>query len=817
VTIADLSRKKPDLRRVVAFGKDKSQGPAQPDEDDWKSVFMGLAFENNRRLWASEGNSGRVRLMEVPAGALRRFIDLDQGGYADSYTGDLALDRKRGLLYVVDQANFRVAILDARARKVVASVRVGRLPFAIALSPDGRRAYVTNLGLFEYQPIPGADRKQPRETGLSFPVFGFPSPEARDGARRETARGPVDVPGLGDANVREANSLAVVDVSNPAQPRVESFIRTGRPVGSESAGGSSPSGVLATSRHVFVTNAHNDTVTVIHAGTLQVEREIPIRIPGLESLRGVLPIGLGWAEQRGWLLVAEAGINAIGVLDPAAGRVLGHLPAGWFPTKVVVDRDQVYVSSAKGHGTGPNADRQAPLSRTFQAEMRRGSISVFPLPEAAELAPHTARVMGLNGFVAQKSVPAPLPNAIRHVVIIVKENRTFDEVFGGLEKAANGVVRGAPMLSRFGRWGVIRPDRKNLQQRLGLRNILVTPNHHEMARRWAFSDNFYADSEVSVDGHHWLAGSYPNAWTESSLMASYGGQKDFRLPTSAPGRLQFAQSNSSVHPEETLEAGTLWHHLERHGIPFRNFGEGFELAGVEEEAGEKPTGARFMTNVPMPDPLYRNTSRAYAQYNMNIPDQYRATQFIEEIERLYVKGGGEFPRLIFIHLPNDHMAKPRPEDGYPFDASYVADNDYALGRIVEYLSRSRWWRQMAVFVTEDDAQGGVDHIDSHRTVLLVAGPYAKKNYVSRVNSSFPGLLKTVFRLLGIPPLNLFDATAADLADCFTAEPDLTPYQVLPINPELFDPAKARDPLDPRPSPRLDDPNELREQHRRLQQ
>jgi YVTN family beta-propeller protein len=817
VTIADLSRKKPDLRRVVAFGKDKSLGPAKPDEDDWKSVFMGLAFENDRRLWASEGNSGRVRLMEVPLGALRRFIDLDQGDYADSYTGDVVLDRKRRLLYVVDQANFRVAILDTRTRKIVGSVRVGRLPFAIALSPDGRRAYVTNVGMFEYKPIPGADRKQPRDTGLPFPAFGFPSPEARDGARRETARGPVDVPGLGEPNVREANSLAVIDVSNPARPRVESFIRTGLPVGGASAGGSSPSGVLATSRHVFVTNAHHDTVTVIHAGTLQVEREIPIRIPGLESLRGVLPIGLGWVEERGWLLVAEAGINAIGIIDPAAGRVLGHLPAGWFPTRVIVDRDQVYVSSAKGHGTGPNADRQAPLPRTFQAEMRRGSISVFPLPEAAGLAGHTARVMGLNGFVPQNSAAAPLPDAIRHVVIIVKENRTFDEVFGGIEKAANGAVRGAPMLSRFGRWGVIRADRKNLQQRLGLRNIMVTPNHHEMARRWAFSDNFYADSEVSVDGHHWLVGSYPNAWTESSLMASYGGQKDFRLPTSAPGRLQFAQSNSSVHPEETLEAGTLWHHLERHGIPFRNFGEGFELAGVEEESGEKPTGARYMTNVPMPDPLYRNTSREYAQYNMNIPDQYRATQFIEEIERLYVKGGAPFPRLIFIHLPNDHMAKPRPEDGYPFDASYVADNDYALGRIVEYLSHSRWWRQMAVLVTEDDAQGGVDHVDSHRTVLLVAGPYARKNYVSRVNSSFPGLLKTVFRLLGIPPLNLFDAAAADLADCFTGEPDFTAYQVLPINPELFDPARARDPLDPRPSPRLDDPNELREQHRRLQQ
>jgi hypothetical protein len=209
----------------------------------------------------------------------------------------------------------------------------------------------------------------------------------------------------------------------------------------------------------------------------------------------------------------------------------------------------------------------------------------------------------------------------------------------------------------------------------------------------------------------------------------------------------------------------------------------------------------------MPDPLYRNTSRDYPQYNMNIPDQYRATQFIREVDRLYASGDNEFPRLVFIHLPNDHMAKPRPEDGYPFEASYVADNDYALGRIIDYLSHSKWWPNMAVFVTEDDAQGGVDHIDSHRTIMLVVSPYAKKNYVSHVNTSFPGMLKTAFRLLGLPPLNLFDATASDLSDCFT------PFKVQPVRPELFDPARARDPLDPQPSPRMDDPTFLRKQHK----
>jgi hypothetical protein len=215
----------------------------------------------------------------------------------------------------------------------------------------------------------------------------------------------------------------------------------------------------------------------------------------------------------------------------------------------------------------------------------------------------------------------------------------------------------------------------------------------------------------------------------------------------------------------------------------------------------------------MPDPLYRNTSREYPQYNMNIPDQYRATQFIQEVERKYVKGSEPFPRFLFIHLPNDHMAKARPRDGYPYRASYVVDNDYALGRMVEYLSHTPYWNQMAIFVTEDDAAGGVDHIDSHRTVLLVVSPFAKRNYVSHVNSSFPGLLKTIFRLLRVPPLNLFDAIASDLSDCFAQTPDPRPYKVLPVDQRLFDPEKAKDPLDPQPSPRMDDPAFVREQHR----
>ncbi len=812
LSVLDTSAEPWQVRQITT--NRKSTPLDEDDDDDWRSVFMGLAFSSNRRLFASEGNSGRVRELQLPGGTAQQVFHLNQGAWKDSYSGDLAFDSDRNILYVVDQANFRVAIFDTRSRRLLTSVRTGRLPFKLALSPDRQRLYVTNIGMFEYKPLPGADPKDPVRTGLSFPAFGFPSEDAAKGARRETEAGPVDVPGLGDPNVDESNSLCVMDVSDPAHAKVVRFVRTGEPFGPRSQGGAGPSGVVATASSIYVSNANQDTITVIDAPSLAVSATVALRIPSLEAYRGLLPIGLALDTANGRLLVAEAGINAIGVVDLLSNKLIAHLPAGWFPTAVAVDRGQMFVASAKGLGTGPNATALAPLEHSFQGELRQGLLSVYPTPLNRLLAMHTERVMQLNGFRLQRTVGRPLPIELRHVVIIVKENRTYDEVLGDVESDSVGPLRYAPDLARFGLRGWVELDRNALQPRLTKNYYNLTPNHHAIARRYAFSDNFYADSEVSVDGHHWIVGSYPNAWTESSLMASYGGQKNFRLPTTAPGRLAVAQSNSSVHPEDQLEAGALWHHLDRNGITFRNFGEGFELAGVVEDAGEKPTGARYLTNVPMPNPLFENTSRAYPQFNMNIPDQFRANALIKELDELYAEPGKELPRLLFIHLPNDHMAKPRPADGFPFAASYVADNDYALGRILEYLSKSKWWKGMAVFVTEDDAQGGVDHIDSHRTVLMIASPFARRNYASRVNASFPALQKTVFRILGIPPLNLYDATAADLSDCFTSIPDFKPYEPIRPDPEVFVPEKAKDPKDPQPSIQMDDPAVLREQHRR---
>jgi YVTN family beta-propeller protein len=758
--------------------------PLKPDADDWKSTFMGLAFDGEDLLYASEGDSGQVRGIEPSTGRRVRRFDLNVNGALDSYSGDLAFDAVRKILYIVDQAHFRVAVFDVKTGVMLASVPVGRLPFALALSSDQRRLYVTNLGMFSYRPMPGADAKRARETGLPFPAFGFPSRDAYGGAMRRNASGQsIVVPGLGDPNVVESNSLCVIDVADPVHARVVKFVRTGLPFGKASLGGSSPSGVVATQDRIYVSNANNDSISVIDAQSLEVSKELPLRIAGLERLRGVMPIGLAYHAGRKQLFIAEAGINAIGVVDTETLKLLGHIPAGWFPTRPALFGDTLYVSNAKGHGIGPNATLSGPLPNSFQLERRKGSLSRYQLPGVAALPALSQTMLANNGFVPLTDAP-PMPPQIKHIVIIVKENRTFDEVFGDLA--------GAPQLARYGR--------------------SITPNHHAMADRWAISSNFYADSEVSADGHHWLVGSYPNAWTESTMMAAYGDAKQFRLTAEAPGRLSFAESNSSVHPEDQLEAGTLWHHLERGHISFRNFGEGFELAGVDEGVGLQPTGERVLTNMPMPDPLYRNTSRDYPNYNTNIPDQFRATQFVKEIDRLYRKPSKPLPQLLFIHLPDDHTADPRPEDGYPVRASYVADNDYALGRIVEYLSHSPWWKDMAIFVTEDDAGGGVDHVDAHRTVMMVLSPYARKGYVARTNSSFTGMLKTVFQALGLPPLNLFDAAATTLSECFTNVPDFSPYNVLPANMQVFDPRKAREPMYPKPSPRMDDPEELRREH-----
>ena len=767
ITILERNKQKWDVRQLGARSMDALD---QFGTTDWRSVSTGIVFSGEHNLYVSEGNSGRVSLFDS-SDERRRVIELNQGGYKDSYSGELAIDAERNILYVVDQANYRVAVVDTKTRQVLTSVKTGRLPFAMALSPDRQKLYVTNVGLLEYHPIAGADPSDPRASGLPFPAFGFPSADASAGVERGTARGAVKVPGVGDPKAPGANSLCVVDVSNPSTAKVEAFVPVGR----------SPSGLAVTADRVFVSNAGSDSITVIDAKSNRVLDQIEIRIPGLESLRGVMPLGMAYYEKSGWLLVAEAGINAVAVVDVAAKRVLGHLPTSWYPTRVAIDQDNVLVTNARGHGQGPNGPG-GPRGMLLPSQRLQGTIAIFNVPDANELAKQTEFVMQANGLVAHPAaVSSKLPDGVRHVVLIVKEGRSYDDILGDIGSASNGRAMGSAELARLGSSGFV--DGRHV--RMSLRDADITPNHHAIARQWAFSDNFYSDADGSIDGHHWMVGAYPNFWTQSSIAAALGELKDFRL--GAPGRMAFSGTAASVQPEDQPESGSLWDHLARNNVSFYNFGEGFELAGISEGSGMPPLGARFLTNMPMPEPLYRNTSRDYPGYNIHISDQTRASQFIREVDEKFVKGGADLPQFLYVYLPGDYSGAARPDDGYPYEESFVADNDYALGRILEYLSGTKWWGSMAVFVTESAAQGGVDHVDAHRTLLLASGPWVKKDYVSHTNASLPALLKTIFGLLHVPAMNLFDAIAADLSDCFAAKPDPAAYKARPVDKRIFDP------------------------------
>jgi DNA-binding beta-propeller fold protein YncE len=796
--------------------------PAYADPD---SVFLGVAVgPDNRTLYLSEGNNGRVGVFDLVTRQRLYSLSLDgtfQGKtYADSLTATLQLSADGRRLFVLDLAHFRLVILDTDSKQIVSSIPVGRMPFGLAFSPDGRFAYVSNVGMFQYSLVPGYDAQRPKQTGLDFPPYGFPSKEAAEGTTVEGKQ----IPGLGDPNVPEANSLWVIDVADPAQPKVIAKIKTGIQVGDRSVGGSSPGAVVAGGDRVFVSNATQDSITIINARSNQVERTILLEPAAtVKGLRGVLPFGMALSSDEKRLYVACSGINAVGVLDARKGEVLGYLPTAWFPARLAVSPEgkTLYVASAKGFGAGPNGGPhfQEGPEGTYIGDITHGFVSIVSIPEGRVLEQMTARVLKNNGFVFKtkttpRSAEFPVPppgqpsTKIHHVVFIVRENRTFDEVFGDL-RIAGATVEGEPSMARWGENALV----KEKGETAVVQGARVTPNAHALARRFAFSDNFYVDSDVSVDGHHWLVGNYPNEVVESSYPAAYGQKLDFVPDADAPGRLAIVCGNPC--PETYLEAGSLWEHLARHHISFRNYGEGVWLSGSHDGPGLMPTGLRQAVNIPMPEVLFENTSRSYATGNENISDQYRFGQFQREFELRFANGKGPLPQFLYIWLPNDHTADPRPQDGYHYRASYVADNDLALGKLVELFSHSPFWKDMAIFVTEDDAQDGRDHVDAHRSLLLVISPYARRG-VSHVHTSIASILKTFDLVFGLPYLNQYDAAGTDLSDMFTDAPDFTPFEALPSDTRIFDPAKIREPgleMQARPSAPLDDPETIRREMR----
>lgn len=833
------------IRNVLAASPTVQQIPpgAETDKGVLASVFMGLAVSpDNKTIYVSGGQENKIYLFDLATGKRKGLIDCSNknlvkqdtaasikfgsNDFLHGYIGDLVLSRDGKRLYAVDQINFRMIIIDTQSRKIQHNVPVGRYPFGITLSPDEKEVYVANVGMYEYKLIPGVKMDSLDQTALKYPAFPYLSEASKKGIHTDS----LEVPGLGDPNAPESFSVWAVDLSQPDKPTVKAKIKTGFLVGQlvedfPAVGGASPNSVVATEQYVFVSNGNNDCVSVIDVKKDAVVQHIFLKPePKVARLRGVIPFGLALSPDKKRLYVAESGINAVGVIDVQTLRVIGHIPVGWFPAKLAVSRDgkKLIVANAKGYGSGPNGGSTFTIGAEGSniGKLMKGTISVLDIPSDTALAAETRRVITNNfrfepasspAFTTRKNNPVPLysqekESPIKHIVFISKENRTYDEVFGQVQGG-----KGEAGLARYGQ-GVTFSNYANTAT---VSNATVMPNHLRLATQFAISDNFYCDSDHSADGHRWLVNTYPNEWVETSVSAAYGGNRSMKEGSKAPGNLALVGSSGAIYPEDYNEAGSLWDHLERNRIDFFNFGFGLELAPGLEEQAFKYTGIRHVINYPVPAPIYNKSSQLYATYNMGIPDQFRTDMFIKDFNTRWMGKNKKLPSVLTILLPNDHGAAERPAEGYPFNESYMADNDLALGRIVEFLSGTPYWKNMAIIVTEDDPQGGVDHIDAHRSILMVISPYAKKNYVGHKHYSFGSIFKTMWHVFGLPYLNQYDAGANDLGDLFTDQPDFTPYRALPADPRIFDPQKALDPLDEEfnwksvvESPVIDNPQDM---------
>jgi len=803
-----------------------------PEEGLLEAVFMGLAISpDNKKVYVAGGQQNVIYVFDLSTQKKIAEISCDKSfdgtDYSDAYIGDLVLSRDGKRLFAVDQIGFRMLVIDTNHNEVIQNVSTGRYPFGITLSPDERTVYVANVGMFEYSYIKSLDRARLKETALRFPASAYGSKEMKEGIKNDT----LEVAGLGDPNAPESFSVWAIDVA-PEKPIVVSKIKTGVLVGElvdgiSAVGGSSPNSIVATDEFVYVSNGNNDDISVIDVRQQKVVNNIPLKLDErLGSLKGVIPFGLALSPDKRRLYVAEAGINAVAVVDVKSQQVLGHIPTGWFPSKLKITPDgkQLIVANAKGFGSGPNGGKNfTPRfdhpSADYIGVLMLGSVSIMDIPDDSELPSLTENVVR-NNFSFQEVKPTdnenPIPafteekvSPIKHIVFISKENRTYDEIFGQLRSG-----KGDSSLARYGAGVSFTNDKKTST----VTDATIMPNHLALADQFTISDNFYVDADVSADGHVWLTNTYPNQWMETHHPASYGGGRKMKDDSNAPGKFGMTGAAGAIFPEDYNQDGSMWEHLERNGIEFYNFGFGVEFdAGNFSDSTFKYGGVRYLVNYPTPGPLYDRTSRFFPTYNMAIPDQFRADIFIREIKEKFLDQSKDLPPVLTLQLLNDHGAGERAHAGFPYRESYMADNDLALGRVVEYLSHLPQWKNMMIVVTEDDAQGGNDHVDAHRSLLMVISPYAKHNFNSHKHYSFGSIFKTFWNVLGIPYLNQYDFGVSDLSDCFTSEPDFTPYTARPSDLRVFDPQVALDPFDEKfdwegleLSPKLDDPDEIKE-------
>jgi DNA-binding beta-propeller fold protein YncE len=514
-------------------------------------------------------------------------------------------------------------------------------------------------------------------------------------------------------------------------------------------------------KYLFVANANRNTVSVLDTDNGRLLETIwAAFFP--QSPPGATPNSLALSPDERTLFVANANVNAVAVFDvslPGKSRSLGFIPVGWYPTSVRVTPDGRHLLVANGKGVMPLANPRGPqpgekseLLPTVQyiGGLFRGTLSLIELPDekkfANQMAAWTAqayRCVPLKpdaGITLPRPADNPIPAApggtspIKYCIYIIKENRTYDQVFGDMPEG-----NGDPKLCLF-------PER-------------VTPNHHQLAREFVLLDNFYAEAEVSADGHEWSMGAYASDFVEKTWPLNYGHAEDGKFPY--PGEGNF--------PIATPAGGYLWDRAQAARVSYRSYGEFVNNGKTTND----PAWTRVKSLQGHFDEWFRTFDLAYS-------DLKRADRFISELNRF--ETNGDMPRLQIVRLPNDHTHGATRKFLTP--TAFVAENDLALGRVVEAISHSKFWPETAIFVVEDDAQNGPDHVDAHRTVSLVISPWTKRGFVDSTMYSTTSLLRTMELILGLQPMSQFDAAAAPMFNSFQSKPDLKPYAALPANVNL---------------------------------
>ena len=466
---------------------------------------------------------------------------------------------------------------------------------------------------------------------------------------------------------------------------------------------------------LYVANSDSDSISVIDTAGNDVIATYNLYDEEDLTL-GASPTAVEISSDGSTLYVTAAGYNSIDVLDAATGEVKGRIPASWYPTDLVLDEPHgmLYVANGKGRTVGSGAEKESIFLN--------GTIAAIPIPTPTELAEYTEIVLENNMrtttfYEDLEGFDSPIPfergqpsQQIKHVVYVLKENKTYDSVLGDLEG-----TEADPSFLQFGEF--------------------YTPNTHELARDFVVCDNFYNESEVSIQGHMWGTASICNDYVEKCWLAE--------------GR---AGPLAGVEEAGKTERGFIFHNCLRNGVDFRTYGQ---IVGV---------GSEMDTFAPYID-------FKYGFWNLGVSDEIKVDEIIREME------GGFFPSFVYISLPNDHTEGT--SSGKPVPQWYVGDNDAALGKLIDYISHSEYWNETVIFVTEDDPQSAGDHIEPHRTIGLVISPWAKRGHVSSVLYSMSSMWMTIELILGLPPMHKYDQYTAPMYDCFSMTPDFTPYDALP--------------------------------------